>query len=185
MSTKSTRSNPYKLLKRKNVFMGKFMEVYEDQLELPNGKNITYEHFNKNDYVLVIPQINNTFVCVEQYRYTINKSLIEFPMGLLNNGENIGKAAARELEEETGFKANKLTELSTLYASKGSSSQQFTIYYATDLTEGKPHLDDSENDLTIKLLTKEEISNMILNGQITDAPTIAAFGIYVLYSQKK
>ncbi|MBP2657957.1 MAG: hydrolase [Firmicutes bacterium] len=97
-----------KFLASKVVFKGNLLNVFSDQVELPNGKKASREYIKHPGAVAVVPITQEgNIVLVRQYRYPIGKLLLEVPAGKLDKGEQPDECALRELEEETGYVAYK------------------------------------------------------------------------------
>lgn len=104
-----------------------------------------YIILNTRDWVFTIPEIDGKFILVKQFRHGEDKLDIEFPGGVIDAGEEPEVAAARELEEETGYKAGKLTKLGEMNPNPALYSNHIHIYLAEDLIPtGKQHLDHDE-----------------------------------------
>ena len=137
------------------------------------------------DVAVVIAQLPDGKLLLEkQYRHSLDKNLYEFPAGHADLGEDPKDTARRELEEETGYKAPRLSLLTSLYWSPGRSSQVFHFYYAKVLEKSKKHLDGTE---IIKLISfsEKELDGMVRKGTITDAKTVLGILFYQKYLQKK
>ena len=154
------------------VFDGKFLKVYSDIVMLPNGKKGTREWIDHPGAVCCIPIINNNkIIMVKQYRYPLKSQFFELPAGKLDAGESPSDCAIRELEEETGFKANKLTFLSTIHPAIGFANEKMWLCLAENLHQTQQNLDKDEFLETIILDLNEAIM-MIWNQEITDVKTI-------------
>lgn len=165
----------YKKISSRNVYKGKHMQVFCDNIIYPDGDAGTYEYYKKNDIVVIVPIYKDQYVLIEQYRYLADKRLIEFPMGLIRDGEKIESAGIRELEEETGFKTMDVKYLGRCMLNKGSSSQACHFVMANIKSAGKPKYDNSESDIDIFYMDSEKIKSMIKSGQIIDGPTVIGF----------
>ena len=110
---------PYeeKTVKKNYIFKGKIVNVRCDDALLPNGKPCTREVVEHNGGACVLYVENNKILFVKQYRYAYGEEVLEIPAGKLEKGEDPALAAKRELEEEAGVKAEKLTLLFVLYPS--------------------------------------------------------------------
>ncbi len=172
--------NSWIKIKSNTVYKAKRFSVKKDKVLLPDGQEDEYEYIEKKDFVLIIPRLGSSFVVVEQFRYPVKKRLIEFPQGVCNDNELPEKAAIRELQEETGLIPSKLMYLGRLDLAKASSSQGYHVYFANDFSKGQIKLDNTEGDLTVKNIEKQQIEKMIKKGKITDSPTIAAYTLYLL-----
>ena len=115
-----------------------------------------------------------TILFVRQYRYPIAKPLLELPAGKLEYGEDPFLAAKRELEEETGYCANKWTDLGYVYTSPGYSDEKLHLYMAEDLEYTHCHPDEGEILEPLEL-SYEDALKKIKTGEISDAKTLCAF----------
>lgn len=182
MSTKlyrrSIKKSAWETIKSLTVFKGRLIRIKHDIVGLPGGGRGIYDYLEKNDSVIIIAKINQTFVLVEQYRYTIRQPLIEFPQGGTRSGESPEIAAKRELAEETGFVAQSMVLLGKIYLQKGITSQGGYVYVASGLSKGKQNLEAEEQELTVKTISQSKLKKMIKERIITDAPTLAAYALY-------
>ena len=120
-------------LDSKEVFSGKLLHVTSDSVLLENGKQAVREIIHHNGAAAVIAfDENNRLLMVRQYRYAIGQELLEIPAGKIDPGETPEQCAARELVEETGYRAGKLTELGVVYPIAAYSSE--TQYLFTPRT---------------------------------------------------
>lgn len=160
------------------------MKVREDKVEFPNGHKGIYSVVEKSDFALIVPFDGKNFYLVKQYRYPTKRDSWEFPEGMHESSPDTDplKLAKDELEEETGYKARTMVKIGFLHEAPGYSTQGFHIFLATDLTPGNQHLDEREDKIKVKQVTKNELGQMIIDGRITDTPTVAA---YALLSVKK
>lgn len=169
-----------KKLKRRTVYENRWMKVFEDAVQFPDGAEGIYGIVDKEDFVLIIPRHGDgRFQLVEQYRYPVAGRFWEFPQGSWETkpGSDPEKVALGELEEETGLRAEKLQKLGHLYEAYGFSNQGFHIFLADNLKPGTANRDHEEQDMQSASFTRAEVTQMILSGQIKDAPTIAALNL--------
>ena len=115
----------------------------------------------------------------KQYRYPYDEVLLEIPAGKVDEGEDLEKAALRELEEETGFFAKSLTYLGTIYPTVAFCDEVIHIYFAKDLIKTETHPDEDEF-VEVYLDSLDNILNQIKDGKIRDSKTICAFNYYLL-----
>lgn len=165
----------YKHISSEICYKGKHMQVFRDEVIFPNGKSGTYEHYKKNDIVVIVPLHQNKYVLIEQYRYLANTRMIEFPMGLLHEGEDVTTAGIRELQEETGLISDDVKYLGKCMLNKGATSQVCHFVVAHIHATGKVNYDDSESDIDVMYIKSEEMTSMIKKGQIFDGPTMIGF----------
>lgn len=113
------------------------------------------------DWVIVIAEKDDNFLMVKQWRHGENKLSVEFPGGVIDKGEAPETAAARELEEETGYKAGKLIKLGSANPNPALFSNHFHVFLATDLiSAGAQQLDDDEFINCIELSKQEVLEGM-------------------------
>lgn len=163
----------------KDVYQNPWMTVREDQVEFPNGKLGIYGVVEKPDFVLIIPFDGQNFYLVQQYRYAIQKETWEFPQGLYESDPNKDSLAVAhaELKEETGLTAKSIEKIGYLYEANGYATQGAHLYLASDLTEGAQELEDSESGMKVKKFSVTEFEKMVESGQMTDGPTLSAYGL--------
>jgi len=155
-----------------NIYKGTLLNVKKDIVLLPNGKKGTREWVKHPGAVCCIPILPNGEIgLIRQFRYPVKKEMIEIPAGKLDKNEKPENGVIRELEEEIGFKAKKITFLTTIYPAIGFSNEKMWIYLAEDLFKTKVKLDADEFLELIPTPLKEAI-NMIWLGKITDVKTI-------------
>lgn len=163
--------NPWTTLSGEVKYDNQWINVTEYQVINPGGGKGIYGkvHF-KNIAIGVIPidHENNTWL-VGQFRYTLNEYSWEIPEGGAPFEENILEAAIRELKEETGITAKKLTLLTKLHTSNSVSDETGYIFLAEELEHGENALEESEADLKVKKLSLQEAVDMVLRGEITDS----------------
>ena len=154
------------------IFSGKLIDLYFDHVELPNGKSSTREWINHPGAVCIVPILPDGNLClIRQYRYGPRDEFIEIPAGKLDNGEDPLVCAKRELQEEIGYIAGKLTFLTNIYPAIGFSNEKMWMYLAEDLQLSNQSLDQDEF-LELFPLSLEEAINLINQGKITDVKTI-------------
>ena len=178
--SKKTVGSTWKTLSTKPVYNNAWIKVEEHQVINPGGSPGIYGKVSfKNDAVGIIPidAQGNTWL-VGQHRYTLNEWSWEIPMGGSPKKEAPEKTALRELEEATGLKAKKITEILKLHPSNSITDELGYVYLATQLSEGMQLLEDTEQDMKIKKCHFDEALEMAQNGQITDAISVA--GIFYL-----
>ena len=154
------------------IFSGKLIDLYFDHVELPNGKSSTREWINHPGAVCIVPILPDGNLClIRQYRYGPRDEFIEIPAGKLDTGEDPLVCAKRELQEEIGYIAGKLTFLTNIYPAIGFSNEKMWMYLAEDLQLSNQSLDQDEF-LELFPLSLEEAINFINQGKITDVKTI-------------
>jgi 8-oxo-dGTP pyrophosphatase MutT (NUDIX family) len=162
------------------VYQNPWMTVREDQVRRPDGSPGIYGVVEKSDFALVLPRWRDGFWMVEQFRYPIGRRAWEFPQGSWGRGVEPERLARRELAEETGLRAERMTHLGRLYEAYGYSDQAFDVYLAEGLTEGRPDREVTEQDMVHRAVTDAEIVGLIRSGDLVDAPSVAALTLYRL-----
>ena len=172
---------PVKRLKRELIHSGPILDMYEDTIELPNGK------IEKWDFVshrmgaacVIAVKDDGKILMVRQYRNALDRETLEVPAGKRDSvGEDTKICAARELEEETGYRAGKLEKMLSLKSTVAFCDELIDVYLATDLEcRGEQHLDESE-DIDIEAWDLKDLMDMCYSGKIQDAKTVAAIMAY-------
>ena len=166
-----------KTLSSEKVFDGKVVKLKKDKIELPNGETAYREVITHPGGACVLAIENNFIYFVKQFRYPYQKTLLEIPAGKLNEGENPEDCAIRELEEETGLKASKVTLLHSIYPTPAYTTEIIYIYLAEGLKLGTAHLDDDEF-LNVEKIEVERAKQMLINGEIHDSKTVVELYSY-------
>jgi 8-oxo-dGTP pyrophosphatase MutT (NUDIX family) len=168
-----------KQLATKIVYQNPWMKVREDTVEFANGHQGIYGVVEKDHFALIVPFDGTHLHLVKQFRYATGKYSLEFPQGKHEDGktERPLELAQAELQEEIGARAGQISEIAFLYEAPGYSNQGFHLFFATDLTFGTTRRDLTEADLEHISMTIDEFEQAIVDGTITDAPTISAFTV--------
>ena len=154
------------------IFSGRLIDLYFDHIELPNGKSSTREWIKHPGAVCIVPILPDGNLClIRQYRYGPRAEFIEIPAGKLDVGEDPLVCAKRELEEEIGYIAGKLTFLTNIHPAIGFSNEKMWVYLAEDLILSKQNLDQDEFLELYPLPVKKAI-DLIYEGKITDVKTV-------------
>jgi 8-oxo-dGTP pyrophosphatase MutT (NUDIX family) len=166
----------------REVYRNPWIRVREDTVELADGSTGLYGVVEKADFALVMPEQDGGFWLVEQYRYPLGRRSWEFPQGTWGAGKS-GSAedlARAELAEETGLRAAGLAHLGLLDLASGLMTQRFDVWLATGLTPGPTDREVTESDMEMALVPEADLRQMILDGRITDGPSVAAFSLLLL-----
>ncbi|MCW2796289.1 NUDIX hydrolase [Nocardioides sp.] len=169
----------------KRVYANPWMMVREDTIRRPDGSTGICGVVDSPDIALIIPVDDDRLHLVEQYRHPVAGRRWEFPSGSADQRVDVDGAAlaARELREETGLVANRLTPLGTLDVAPSMLSYQCQVFLATDLTHGAPLRDLEEQDMRSAWFPRADLERMILDGTITDAKSIAAYTMLLLHGR--
>lgn len=162
-----------KKINSKCVYNGRIIDVFYDEVMLPDNTKSFREVVRHNGGVTVLAINDDKIVMVQQFRYPINKLTLELPAGKLEKNENPLECAKRELEEETGFIADNWESLGYIDPSAGFSDEKLYLYKATNLTQKAPIKIEGEF-INFMEIDKKEVINKVNNGEINDAKTICA-----------
>lgn len=161
-----------KTISSESVYEGKIFNLDKIKVLLPNGMTSERDVIRHNGGVAVVAVKNDgKILFVEQFRKAIDQILFEIPAGKLNKGEDPKECALRELEEETGYKANKIEFLSKIVMAPGFADEFIYLYYASDLYKGIKGGDEDEF-INLHEFTLDEVNQMIFNGKIFDSKSV-------------
>lgn len=168
---------------RKNIYKGRVVNLSLETVTLPNGVTVEMEVVHHPGAVAIVPtRDDGSVLLIRQYRHAVGGYILEIPAGKLDPGEDPKGCAARELEEEIGFRAASLERLVTFFTTPGFTDEVIHIYKATGLTPGRQNLDRDEVLDVVELPLKKAIGQ-ILDGTIRDAKTI--IGLQAVYLRER
>ena len=163
----------------RNIYTGKVVTLNVDTVELPNGVTIDLETIRHPGAAAVVPMKDDgTVVLVRQFRHAAGGFIYEIPAGKLSPGEDPLHCAARELEEEVGYRAASFELLSSIFTAPGFADEVIHIYKATGLIQGRQQLDHDEV-LEIIEMPLTAAMERIVDGTIRDSKTIV--GLQAVY----
>lgn len=170
----------FKVTESEIVFSGRVVDVKLDKIEYDSGNKGIRETILHPGGAVVVPFTDDgKFVWINQFRYPHQKFLFEFPAGKLDNKEDPFVCAVRELEEETGYTAEKFEKLGAIATTPGFCTEILHLYLATELKSGYHKREEGEFGMEVHYLTKEESEEKIINGGIIDAKSISAFHLAI------
>lgn len=160
-----------KTLASKQIFDGRVVKLFVDDIELPNGKTSIREVVRHPGAVCVIPITDEgEVIMVRQFRYPFASPLLEIPAGKLEPGEDPLDAVKRELEEESGVNAEKIEFIGMTYTTVAFTDEKIYTYMATGLTYRDAHPDEDEF-LEIEKIPLGKLVDMVMAGEIKDSKT--------------
>lgn len=178
---------PLKRIKRELVKKCHIFDLYMDTIELPDGTQQQYDFIHHKGAAAVVPvTAEGKILMVKQYRNALDRFTLEIPAGGRNGAdEPTMECAARELEEETGYKSDHLEQLLSIKTTVAFCNELIDIYVATDLVKTRQHLDEGEF-VDVYAYDIEELVKMVSDFTIQDAKTVAAImAYYTKYVLKK
>jgi len=161
-------------LSGETVFQGKLIDVIHDTVELENGRQALREVVKHPGAVAILAMDDDRILLVRQYRYAVGRELLEIPAGKLEAGEEPLAGALRELSEETGGLCESMAPLGEYFGSPGVLGEQISLFFARLCGTGSQHPDEDEL-LSVERLTPAELRRSIIDGEITDGKTLAAY----------
>ena len=163
--------------KRRLIYSGKKIEVALDTLMLSDGSTAEREVVLHRGAAAMVPMVDGDHVClVRNARYAVGETLWEVPAGTVDAGEHPDVTAARELIEETGYRAGKITKLRQWFVSPGVMNEIMHLYLCEELTSVGSNLELDENLEPVVVPWKDALE-MVWDGRIQDAKTILALTI--------
>jgi ADP-ribose pyrophosphatase len=148
-------------------------EVARLTFEGPDGREIIRDVVEHPGAAVILPQLDDgRIVLIRNLRRTVGKVLWELPAGTLEPGEAPRLCAAREVEEETGYRAGTITPLTEFYASPGILNERMYGFLATELEPSAQALDDTE-EIEVFPIPQWQVRDMLKDGHIEDGKTIA------------
>ena len=165
----------FERIKRELVYEGSIINFYKDTVQVPNGNVVKWDFIGHKGAAAVVPVTKEgRILMVRQYRNALDRYTIEIPAGGLNGAEEPTKVAAlRELEEETGYRAEEAELLITIRTTVAFCNEKIDIYVANKLIPSKQHLDEDEF-VDVEAYSLEELLDKIAAGEIQDSKTICA-----------
>jgi ADP-ribose pyrophosphatase len=159
-------------VKKKTVWRGRAVDFRVDTVRLPNGKLATREFIDHPGAVGVVPFVDrDTIAMVRQYRHPVGRVTLELPAGKLDEGESALSCVRRELREETGYTARKITRLLQYWPSPAFANEVLHLYVAEGLTPGKSGTDDDEFLQCVAVPFREAL-RLVRSGKIQDSKTV-------------
>ncbi|HEY9638544.1 MAG TPA: NUDIX hydrolase, partial [Coleofasciculaceae cyanobacterium] len=168
---------PPQLLKQRLVYQGRKFNFEVNHLRLPNKSEGDWECIRHPGGALAVPVTpEGKLVLVRQYRFSVQGRILEFPAGTVERHEEPAETIKRELEEETGYRANTWQKLGEFAVAPGYSDEFIYAFLAQDLEKLKaPPSQDADEDMETVLMTPQELEQGILDGEPVDSKSISSF----------
>jgi len=179
--TASQQENPESdLVRHQEIYHGKVVNLCVDTIRLPTGATAIREVVHHPGGVVAVPVLDDgRLVLIRQFRYPLQKYILEFPAGKLDISLPPLQTIAREVEEETGYRAAEIVHETSFYTSPGIIDEVVHLYIARGLAPAAQSLEDGEH-ITVEAYAPEECVHKIETGEIADAKTILGILWYCL-----
>lgn len=152
-----------------------YMELFQDRVRAPNGKELSYTFYKSSDVVIIVPFLDKKkLVMIRQFRYPLEKVMLEFPAGHVEKGESPLASARRELQEETGYSAKKIEHVYAYHPSVSKSRQVVHVYRATGLAGGETRHDSTEG-IKVENVSVSALARMIREQKVENAGTLISY----------
>jgi ADP-ribose pyrophosphatase len=158
--------------------------VVRHRRQLPDGRIVTRETVQHPGAVVILPLLDDGRVClIRNYRIAVDQTLLELPAGTLEPGEEPAVTAARELQEETGYRAARIEPLLQFFMSPGILNERMHLFLATGLAAGETALDAGEQIETC-VVDWDEAMSLVAKGDVQDAKSLVALLYYDRYGRQ-
>lgn len=175
-----TGSSETHLIERREIHQGRTIRVSQDTVRFPDGATGVLDHIRHPGAAAIVPFLDPPesadprIVLLRQFRYSVGGPIIEVPAGTRSApSEDLDLCAARELEEETGYRAEEILQLGRIFTTPGFTDEVIYLYAAWDLRDGELHRDRDEY-MELFTLPFSEALSMIRDGGIVDAKSVCA-----------
>lgn len=165
------------------AYSGRLLTVDEETIQTPTGQRVTLELVRHPGAAAIVPLLSAPdgddplVLLIHQYRYAAGGDLWEIPAGVLEPGEEPLACARRELEEETGARAEHFEHLTTVFTTPGFTDERIHVFLATGITVGET-AHEADELIEVRARPISEILRMIRDGTMTDAKSVVAL-LYV------
>jgi ADP-ribose pyrophosphatase len=168
----------YQTLSTRLVYENKWLRLREDMIRRPDGSDGIYSVVERPGFAVIAPWQNGCLTLVEQFRYPIGARTWELPQGTLEarHADHVALACA-ELREETGLLAGQMLWVGKMFQGAGYCNQAGHVFLATDLTQHETEHDHEEQDMICREFPLATVEQMVVDGVIQDAISIAALGL--------
>ena len=166
------------------VYHGKIIDVHQVGVKMDDGKMALREKVVMTEAVVILPLLaDGRLVAIRNERFIPGEEMWEFPAGKIDGDESPEAAAARELEEETGYSAACLVKLGGFYSAPGISTEYLHAFLATELTAGPQRLEGYER-IQVYPLEPPVLASMIASGEMHDSKSLSTYLLWQLRGSK-
>ena len=168
---------------KEEIHKGKIFSLWGGKVSLDNGDTAVREYVRHPGGVAIVPVVDNNVILIQQFRIAIEREVIELPAGLLEPGEEPIECAARELEEELGYRARELVPLASFYSSVGFADERMHIFLAVEPKKTKLKRDPDERIREL-FMPAEMIAERLAAQAFEDAKTIIGLREFLAYLER-
>lgn len=169
----------YKILETETIYTHKLLKLNIQKIKTPKDKIVNWINISHKGAVAILPiDEDGNILLIKQYRNNALGYVYEIPAGCIEKGEDPLETAKRELEEETGYKCNKIKKMFSFFPAIGTSDEKIHFYIAKDLIKTSTNFDEDEIIETYKFKI-DNIIEMIDTGKIVDGKLITAVMSYI------
>lgn len=167
---------------RELVYQGSIISVYRDSVRVPNGHLAKWDFIGHKGAAATLPiTAEGKILLVKQWRNALDRFTYEIPAGGKNTfDEPMIECAARELEEETGYKSEDLEFLLSLRTTVAFCNERIDIFLARNLIQTSQNMDEDEN-IEVMEFELDELLELIRKGELQDSKTVSAILAYQAY----
>lgn len=171
--------NTWKLVNRKKVFASRFVNVYEDRVELPNGKILDdFTVVEKPSIVMIVATDNdNNVLVLSEYKHGAGAILKTLPGGHKKDSETAVEAAAREVAEETGYTGGEYEDLGVLYDYPSKDIHKVYVVRAKNIALTTLPRHEETESIQFDVISPEKLKTQIRNGDWQASSAIAALTV--------
>ena len=172
-----------KWIAKREIYKGKIFSLRGGEVSLDNGDQAVREYIHHPGGVAIVPVVDDQVILIQQFRIAIERELTELPAGLLEPGEEPVQCAARELEEELGYRATELIPLASYFSSVGFTDERLHIYLALQPEKTKLKRDPEERMREI-FLPVDMIAEKLNARAFEDAKTIIGLREFLAHLER-
>ncbi len=173
-----------KTLSSRRIYEGRALSLRVDIVRKQSGQETSREIVEHSDCVAIVAiDEKENVLLVNQFRQAVGRELLEIPAGGIEAGEDPAAAVRRELQEETGYRPEKLEKIGGFYSAPGYCTEYLYLYLATGLVPRQLYAEDTD-EITLTRVPVSQIPALITSGRICDAKSIAGLYTYLEYRKK-
>jgi NADH pyrophosphatase NudC (nudix superfamily) len=175
----SIRKKPWQVRTSKETHTNPYFSILQQQVEVQDAGERTYYTVTfRRPAVGILATRGAEILLIRQYRFIVDEYVWAIPSGAADAGESLGQAAGRELREETGFTAARISPFMHCYASYGCSNQRFEIFHAEDLAIAGEA--DGAEVLDVRWFNRSEVLQMVESNGIVDNLSLSPILLWLL-----